>query len=146
MDFIEFLNIPNEDILNDVIEVYRDIFGKVDSEDFKNRIEKAIDLTFIVAIKDKKVIAFKIGYRMNKSKYYSWLGAVKKEYQNNGIANQLMKRQHRIAKEKGYKVIQTKTQNKWKAMLILNLKHGFDIIGIYTDSKNEPKIILEKKL
>ena len=31
-------------------------------------------------------------------------------------------------------------------MLILNLKHGFDIIGTYTDDFGEPKIILEKKL
>jgi hypothetical protein len=31
-------------------------------------------------------------------------------------------------------------------MLILNIKHGFDVIGTYTDEKGEPKIILEKRL
>ncbi|MCL4426117.1 MAG: hypothetical protein M1299_02105 [Firmicutes bacterium] len=31
-------------------------------------------------------------------------------------------------------------------MLILNLRHGFDIIGTYTDEKGEPKIILAKSL
>ncbi|MBO8157289.1 MAG: hypothetical protein H0Z32_12600 [Bacillaceae bacterium] len=35
---------------------------------------------------------------------------------------------------------------KWKGMLILNLKHGFDVIGTYTDEKGEPKIILRKNL
>ena len=46
----------------------------------------------------------------------------------------------------GYEVIQTQTKNKWRNMLILNLRHGFDIVGTYTDSKGEPKIILKKRL
>lgn len=44
------------------------------------------------------------------------------------------------------KKVQTKTKNKWRDMLILNIKNGFDIIGTYTDDSGEPKIILEKKL
>lgn len=31
-------------------------------------------------------------------------------------------------------------------MLILNLRHGFDTIGTYTDEKGEQKIILKKQL
>jgi hypothetical protein len=31
-------------------------------------------------------------------------------------------------------------------MLIVNIKHGFDVIGTYTDDKGEPKVILQKTL
>ncbi|WP_274519618.1 hypothetical protein [Caenibacillus caldisaponilyticus] len=40
----------------------------------------------------------------------------------------------------------TQTKNKWRAMLLLNLRHGFDIIGTFTDEKGEPKFILQKRL
>ncbi|MBO1582269.1 MULTISPECIES: hypothetical protein [Bacillus] len=57
-----------------------------------------------------------------------------------------MEQQHQFLREKGYRIIQTKTKNKWRNMLILNIKSGFDIIGTYTDEKGEPKIILQKNL
>jgi len=31
-------------------------------------------------------------------------------------------------------------------MIILNLRHGFDIIGAYTDEEGEPKLIQGKRL
>ena len=36
--------------------------------------------------------------------------------------------------------------NKWRNILILNIKTGFDVVGTETDNNNEIKIILEKKL
>jgi GNAT superfamily N-acetyltransferase len=91
-------------------------------------------------------VGFKTGYELKPCKYYSWLGGVHPDYRNKGIAGKLMELQHEWCVMNGYRTIQTKTKNKWKSMLILNLKHGFDIIGTYTDSKGEPKIILEKNL
>ncbi|WNB92797.1 GNAT family N-acetyltransferase [Bacillus sp. NEB1478] len=99
-----------------------------------------------IAISDDQVIGFKAGYELKPSKYYSWLGGVHPDFRNNGIAGKLMEMQHKWCSSNGFNIIQTKTKNKWKSMLILNLKHGFDIIGTYTDSKGEPKIILEKNL
>lgn len=55
-----------------------------------------------------------------------------------------MKKQHHYIKQRGYKVIQTKTMNRWRSMLILNIKHGFDVIDIYTNENGLHKIILEK--
>lgn len=57
-----------------------------------------------------------------------------------------MENQRRWLKENGYHKVRTKTKNKWRDMLILNLKNGFEIIGTYTDEKGEPKIILEKNV
>ncbi|CAH0346701.1 hypothetical protein BCI9360_03046 [Bacillus sp. CECT 9360] len=57
-----------------------------------------------------------------------------------------MEKQHQYLKEIGYKVVQTKTMNKWRGMLILNIKSGFNVIDTYTDEKGLHKIILEKNL
>lgn len=67
-------------------------------------------------------------------------------YRKRGIASELMKKQHQYLKESGYSVVQTKTMNKWRSMLVLNIKNGFDVIDTYIDEKGLHKIILEKKL
>lgn len=36
--------------------------------------------------------------------------------------------------------------NRWRNMLVLNIKSGFDIIDTYIDEKVLHKIMLEKKL
>lgn len=57
-----------------------------------------------------------------------------------------MEKQHQYLRDNGYNVVQTKTMNKWRNMLILNIKSGFDIIDTYTDEKGQFKIVLEKNL
>jgi len=99
----------------------------------------------LVAIENDQVVGYKIGYQDRKTRFYSWLGGVYTEYRSQGIASELMLRQHEWCKNQGYSVIRTQTKNTWRSMLILNLRHGFDIIGTYTDEKGEPKIILEKR-
>jgi predicted GNAT superfamily acetyltransferase len=104
-------------------------------------------LLILAAVNDNEaVVGYKIGYERKPGHYYSLLGGVHPDYRRQGIASRLMTLQHEWCKKKGYQSIQTKTKNKWRDMLILNLKHGFDIIGTYTDEKGEPKIILKKVL
>jgi ribosomal protein S18 acetylase RimI-like enzyme len=137
---------PNRDMemMTGVLSLYETIFG--DSAGLLERMKTKYNLLILVAIYEEKVVGFKMGYELEKHKFYSWLGGVDQEYRNKGVGSTLMTMQHQILKERGYKIVQTKTKNKWKQMLILNLKHGFDIIGTYTDNKGESKIILEKKL
>jgi len=95
---------------------------------------------------EEKVVGYKIGYTMDKNKFYSWLGGVDPNYRKHGIGSILMEKQHQYLQEQGYQVVQTKTMNKWRGMLILNLKNGFDIVDTYTDDKGLFKIVLEKNL
>lgn len=44
-----------------------------------------------------------------------------------GITLTLIEQQHEYLRKNGYKVVQTKTMNKWRNMLILNKKNGFNI-------------------
>jgi len=144
INYTAFNEIPNTEILDGIIKLHTRIF--CESDDLAGRLREKPELRIDVALDEDKVIGYKIGYALNREQFYSWLGGVDAEYRNLGIASELMEQQHRFAKESGYKAIQTKTKNKWRSMLILNIKCGFDIIGTYTDSEGEPKIILEKSL
>ncbi|WP_325100945.1 GNAT family N-acetyltransferase [Metabacillus niabensis] len=85
-----------------------------------------------------------MGYELKADTFYSWLGGVAPKYQKHGIGTKLMEMQHQWIKENGYSYVQTKTMNKWRSMLILNIKNGFDVIDTYIDKKGLQKIVLEK--
>lgn len=146
IEFSEIQGIPDKTTFAKIKKFYATIFGKVDFEKVEKRIYQANDLLINLALDDKKIVGFKIGYKLDSAKFYSWVGGVDNNFQKRGIAQELMKRQHDWCIKKGYKVIQTKTRNSFKPMLILNIKSGFDIIDVYRDSRNELKIVLEKKL
>lgn len=57
-----------------------------------------------------------------------------------------MKSQHEWCAKSGYKKIQTRTKNRFRDMLLLNIQFGFEIIGIHDSDEGGPKIILEKKI
>jgi predicted GNAT superfamily acetyltransferase len=109
-------------------------------------MEKIENVLVLAAFDGDKVVGFKIGYEEEPQHFYSWIGGVDPAYRKKGVGSTLMKMQHELLKERGYKIVTTKTKNKWRDMLILNLRYGFDIIGTYTDEKGEPKIILKKEL
>ena len=137
-------SIPDQKILEDIVLLHKSIFGH--SDHLISQMESKTNLLITIALQHTKVIGYKIGYALDHDKFYSWLGGVDDKYRNLGIASHLMEMQHEMLREKGYRAVQTKTKNKWRNMLILNIKNGFDVIGTYTDDEGEPKIILEKKL
>ena len=112
----------------------------------RGKMESKPQLLIDIALDGTKVIGYKIGYALDSDKFYSWLGGVDANYRNYGVASKLMDKQHQYLRRNGYKIVQTKTKNKWRSMLILNIKSGFDVIDTYNDDKGEPIIILEKKL
>jgi ribosomal protein S18 acetylase RimI-like enzyme len=144
LEFRILHSIPNDDIMEGILQLYERIFQ--DSRSLTERMKTKANLLTIIALDQGTIVGFKIGYELDPGKFYSWLGGVDEAYRHQGIASQLMNMQHDYLRERGYRIVQTKTKNKWRAMLILNIKHGFDIIGTYTDEKGEPKIILEKNL
>lgn len=143
-DYFIFHSMPDGDILDGIIELHKVIFGT--TEDLINKMKSKQQLLVITAMDGKKVIGYKMGYEIDDIKFYSWLGGVDPIYRNLGIASTLMDKQHQYLKGKGYYVVQTKTMNKWRSMLVLNIKNGFDVIDTYTDENGLHKIILEKNL
>lgn len=144
MQLVNIDGFPDTELLNKVLNLHESIFK--DSDTLISKAGNKLNIVFTLALESEVVIGYKIGYELDSDSFYSWLGGVDRNHRNKGIASKLMIQQHLYLKEKGYKIIQTKTKNKWRNMLVLNIKNGFDVIGTYTDSEGEPKIILEKGL
>ncbi len=146
MQFYTFRNTISEEHKAAILALYQLIFHVENNHKFLQRIENEQDILFLLAYENQELAGFKIGYRKEEGLFYSWLGAVDYKYRGQGIAAELMCLQHDWCRQNGYKKVQTKTLNQWKSMLILNLKHGFDITKTYRDEKGTLKIILEKML
>ena len=131
-------------IVESLAALHNSIFG--DSANLHKQLKSKTKLLINIAFDDTKVVGYKIGYEIDKDTFYSWLGGVDPQYRNDGVATKLMEKQHHYLKENRYKKIKTKTKNKWRSMLILNIKCGFDVHSTYTDKEGELKIILEKNL
>lgn len=92
-----------------------------------------------------EAVAFKIGYELTKSTYYSWLGGVDPNYHRFGFAMALAEEQHQWCVGEGFSVIQTKCLNFNLPMLRLNLKTGFLVIDTELTEQGL-KLILEKRI
>lgn len=89
-------------------------------------------------------VGFKIGY-MEDDGFYGWLGGVREDRRNVGVATDLSIAQQQWAFDRGARVLRTKSRNGWTDMIVLNLRQGFKITG------TEPgdgglKILFEKPL
>lgn len=101
---------------------------------------------FVICFDGDRLVGFKMGYQIKSKEFYSWLGGVRPDYRNRGIASELMKMQHNWCKDNGYESIRTETMNRFRNMLVLNLHHGYNVTGTYTTREGDTKIILEKFL
>ncbi|MFJ7736513.1 GNAT family N-acetyltransferase [Lysinibacillus sp. NPDC097287] len=110
------------------------------------KLESKNELLCLLAVEGQEVVGFKLGYRHPDGVFYSWLGGVLESKRGQGIASQLMKYQHEQLRVLGYKKVRTYGRNTKKAMLIVNIKHGFSIVSTFTDEKGRHKIIFEKSL
>lgn len=144
MECKNFDGFPDHELFNQILGLHNSIFKETDT--LTSKAESKPNILFTVGMEDKKVVGYKIGYEIEPDGFYSWLGGVDKNYRNQGIASELMALQHSYLKNKGYKLVQTKTKNKWRNMLVLNIKNRFNVIGTYTDEQGEPKIMLAKYL
>lgn len=132
-----------------VCKLAQDIFQDFTEQDLDTKLADKKNILIQIVIDNTtpdvfKLIGFKIGFELTNNTFYSWLGAVDFEYRGLGIANELMKQQHTWCETMGYKCIETKTKNEWKAMLMLNLKYDFAIVGTEYNTKKELKIIMKK--
>lgn len=144
LHFQQIEGTPDNKELKILLTLYQDIFEDARPYFFKQRLHEKENILAIIALKGQKPIAFKIGYRYNEATFYSWVGGVLEEYRNLGIAKQLAQLQEKWAKKNGYQKLRTKSMNRFKPMMILNLKNGFDIKQVYTNKSGQTKIIFEK--
>lgn len=140
----KFSSEPPQEIAEEITALHRLIFGGPGHWlEQLNRQETA--WTYVASV-DNRVVGYKIGYALDSQIFYSWLGGVHPDHRKLGIASELMRRQHEELKEIGYEIVRTKTMNKWRGMLLLNIQTGFDVLKTEIDPRGQLKIVLEKKL
>ena len=88
----------------------------------------------------------KIGFQNEPYVFESWRGGVTKEFRGQGIATHLMKLQHQWCKNKNFRKIITVTNTNNTAMMLLNSKHGFEVIQHTTNHRNIQKVHFQKDL
>jgi len=120
-----------------------------DGDRFATLTEDATEklgLMLLLAWDGDDCLGFKLGYRRSEEHFYSWLGGVLPGARGQGIARRLMLAQHEWVADQGYSYVTTETYNRYRDMLLLNLRMGFDVAGTLTTLKGETKIVLRKVL
>jgi ribosomal protein S18 acetylase RimI-like enzyme len=138
----------NDDIINDIFSLEEVIFDKPYSkEKLLREADVKHNLLVIIAYESSRPVGYKIGFELSSRLYYSWIGGVHPDYRGQGLAKKLMEKQHSLIPQFGHTCVRTYTENKYKEMLILNLKSGFEVIGVYkSDHDDKQTIMLEKML
>ncbi len=130
-----------------LLQLCQDAFTDFEEEKFKLRFKNQKNMMIFCFYYEQELVGFKAGYELDETKYYSWIGAVAKNHRQLGVAHALMQEQHAWAKTNNYTLIQTKSDNRHKEMMQLNLKAGFNIVGTeFTTLSPVLKILFEKKL
>lgn len=136
----------SENEISAISVVLEKAFGEWDRKWFFSKFDKHDKFFLVTAYIESQPVAFKLGYEISKTEFYSWLGGVIPEHRGLGIAADLMEVQHQWCQKNGYQKVQTKTQNRFRDMLLLNLRFGFAVTGFDGSDQDGPKIILEKTL
>lgn len=110
-----------------------------------DRLGKLSDPMLLLAREGTAWKGFKLGYRRGDALFYSWLGGVALELRGQGVASELMKRQHAQAAADGYRFVETRTRAVNNPMILLNLRHGFHVAGFETDAQGI-SIVIQRKL
>lgn len=124
----------------------KETLGEWDPRWFHSNLRNHNKIYLQIGFVDSNPISFKLGYELDQWTFYSWLGGVLPLFRGLGVASDLMNAQHEWCRSQGYQKVQTKSQNRWRNQMILNLKQGFEITGYHSSDEGGPKIMLEKKL
>ena len=139
-------NIPSSKELEILLGLYSAIFKDAKPVFFKQRILEKENVLSLIVFKEHKPIGFKIGYRYDEKTMYSWVGGILPEFRRQGVAKKLAELQEKWAQKSGFTKLRTKSMNRFKPMMILNLKNGFNIKEVYTNDSGQTKIIFEKDI
>lgn len=136
-----------EQLSETICTLYRTIFDTPDDQKVRLRLRTQTGMTVQLFCDAQECpLGFKLGYPAEAGVFYSWLGGVLPEARAQGIGAQLMAAQHDWCRAARYHTVRTKTLNRWRSMLLLNIRAGFDIVALEDKGDGIPRIILEKAL
>lgn len=144
--FVEVLGVPEARLAQSILALATQVLPSKEPVDLAARLGHVLDAWGIVALDGERVVGFKLGFGDRPGRFYSWLGGVAPEQRRRGVARELIRRQHLRCREAGYSSVRTHTTNGNRAMLLLNVQEGFDVIGTTNSAGKGLRIVLEKGL
>jgi GNAT superfamily N-acetyltransferase len=137
---------PITDAADPLLALCKAVFAEFDSDYLLARLPRVADPELWLAIEGGEWAGFKLGYRRGDALLYSWLGGVHPRLRGQGVASALMERQHAHAAALGYRFVETRTRAANNPMILLNLRHSFQITGFEMDARGIPVVIQRKAL
>jgi ribosomal protein S18 acetylase RimI-like enzyme len=114
--------------------------------DYRGRVADRDHIALIAEDRGAPV-GFKLGYALNATEFYSWLGGVDPAYRKHGVAQALMDRQEAMAAAAGFTIIRVRSMNRFPGMLRLLLANGYIIDGYQAKcGPDDAKILFTKSL
>lgn len=132
------------DAAEPLLALCRSVFPDFSDAYLVHRLPRLDDPMLWLAIEHGAWKGFKLGYRRGDALFYSWLGGVAPELRGKGVASGLMRLQHADAAANGYRFIETRTRAANNPMILLNLRHGFHIVGFEADARGIPVVVQRK--
>ena len=101
----------------------------------------------LVAERGGETVGYLLACERRSEHFHIWHTGVRRDVQRQGIGRALLRRCEETGRARGYRVVGTTTQNRFKGMLILLLKEGFDIEGVtWIPGATDLRIALRKEL
>ena len=135
-----------DDEIDILLSLSRSIFPNFQDDYLLGRLALLQEPVLHLAERGGELAGFKFGYRRDQTTLYSWLGGVQPAARRSGVAQALMARQHAWAAEAGYRFIDTRARAANNAMIMLNLRHGFHVVGFEIDERGLPMVLQRKSL
>src|SRR5690349_4456491 len=137
---------PRDEAVAIVLELCREVLPRLDPVQIEARAGIVHGLSLWTARDRGSVVGFKLGHTSGPGSFFSWLGGVRTEFRRCGIATALMQLQHRDLRTDGFRFVETRTRTDNPSMIVLNLKHGFRIVGCELDSLQRHVVLQRKPL
>ncbi len=106
------------------------------------------DLLLFLAWIDGEPVGFKVGYGLDRAKYYSAKGGVLEAHRGRGIARALLRAMEREARDLSYaRLVYDTFPNMHPGMTVLGLREGFEVTAAgYNATYQDYRIRFEKVL
>ncbi|WP_416057256.1 GNAT family N-acetyltransferase [Stenotrophomonas maltophilia] len=83
----------------------------------------------LVAEQGGELVGFKVGYALDRRRFYSWVGGIHPAHRRQGIAQALLDTQQRWASAQGYGCIEVKTSQAFPQMVALLERNSYQRLG-----------------
>ncbi len=138
--------LPDDGIGEEILNIANKVLNPMSLDKFKEKFSDKKNTLILMCRIENELVGFKVGFEQTPGTFYSWLGGVDPSFQRLGVATAMMNSMFDWCRSRGYTSVETKTTNTNRAMILLNVVSGFDVIDIKPDKNGVRKILMAKNL